>query len=279
MATGTGRTTGKRNQPRAELRPVGVVSPQPHQEEELLLHEPVQVIEETSVVIQQGPRQRLQMQVGLESPLDLQVQQETMSVPRQRLQMHVGLESPLDLQAQRETMSDPQKKLQMQVGTEPPPDLHEQGEAMLSVKPRQNLFAQAEEVRPQHDLQMQLGDAPGIEASHSPRLGLQGQDREPLVTCLPQIEALAITHQSGHGGVKNVPITGEEYPKSWVPLTASPHKPWAPAQSNLSRERQKQDGNTSWVPKLSSEENPSQNWSQTATLIPVIVPNDGTLVF
>src|ERR1700730_13039007 len=266
MATGTGRTTGKRNQPRAELRPVGVVSPQPHQEEELLLHEPVQVIEETSVVIQQGPRQRLQMQVGLESPLDLQVQQETMSVPRQRLQMHVGLESPLDLQAQRETMSDPQKKLQMQVGTEPPPDLHEQGEAMLSVKPRQNLFAQAEEVRPQHDLQMQLGDAPEIDASHSPRLGLQEQGGEPLVTCLPQIEALAITHQSGHGGVKNVPITGEEYPKSWVPLTASPHKPWAPAQSNLSSERQKQ--NTSWIPRL-SEENPSQHWSQTATLIPV----------
>ena len=129
MATGTGRTTGKRNQPRAELRPVGVVSPHPHQEEELLLHETVQVTEETSVVTQ-SPRQRLQMQVGLESPLDLQAQLETMSVPRQRLQMHVGLESPLDLQAQRETMSDPQQKLQMQVGSEPPPDLHVQGEAM-----------------------------------------------------------------------------------------------------------------------------------------------------
>src|ERR1700730_17861092 len=227
MATGTGRTTENRNHPRAELRPVGAVSPQPHQEEELLLQIPTQVTEGTSVVIQQSPRQRLQMQVELESPLDLQAQKETMS----------------------------------------------------SVKPRQNLFAQAEEVRPQHDLQMQLGDAPGIDAPHSPRLGLKGQDGEPLVTCFPQIKALAITHQSGHGGVKNVPITREEYPESWIPLTASPREPWAPVQPNLSRERQKQDGNTSWVPKLSSEENPSQNWSQTATLIPVIVPNDGTLVF
>src|ERR1700730_761027 len=104
MATGTGRTPGKRNHPRAELRPVGVVSPQPHQEEELLLHKPVQVTEETSVVIQQGPRQRLQMQVGLESPLDLQAQQETMSVPRQKLQMQVGLEPPSELHVQREAM-------------------------------------------------------------------------------------------------------------------------------------------------------------------------------
>src|SRR3984893_18366236 len=129
MATGTGRTTGKCNQPRAELRPVGVVSPQPHQEEESSLHEPVQVIEETSVVTQQSPRQRLQMQVGLESPLDLQVQQETMSVPRQRLQMQVGLESPLDLQEQQETMS--------------------------SVEP-QTLSTQAKEVEPQHELQVQF---------------------------------------------------------------------------------------------------------------------------
>src|ERR1700730_5432340 len=131
MATGTGRTTGKCNQPRAELRPVGVVNPQPHQEEESLLHEPVQVIEETSVITQQSPRQRLQMQVGLESPLDLQVQQETMSVPQQRRQMQVGLE--------------------------PPPGLHMQREAMLSVTPRRSLLTQAEEARPQHDLQVQLG--------------------------------------------------------------------------------------------------------------------------
>ena len=110
MATGTGRTTGKRNQPQAELRPVGVVSPQPHQGEELLLQIPTQVIEEMSVVIQQDPRQRLQMQVGLESPLDLQVQEETM-------------------------LQDPQQRLQMQVGSEPPPDLQVQGEVMSSVKP------------------------------------------------------------------------------------------------------------------------------------------------
>src|ERR1700730_5291981 len=139
MATGTSCTTGKRNQPRAELRPVGVVSPQPHQEEESLLREPVQVTEGVSVVIQQSPRQRLQMQIGLESPLDLQVQQETMSGPRQRLQTQVGLESSLDLQMQKETMSVPQQRLQMQVGLEPPPDLHVQGETMSSVESRQDL--------------------------------------------------------------------------------------------------------------------------------------------
>src|ERR1700730_15977893 len=102
MATGTGRTTAKRNQPQAELRPIGVVSPQPHQEEELLLQTPTQVTEEASVVIQQSPQQRLQMQVGLESPPYLQVQEETMSQnPQQRLQMQVGSESPPNLQKQR----------------------------------------------------------------------------------------------------------------------------------------------------------------------------------
>src|SRR3984893_14312924 len=140
MATGTGRTTGKRNQPRAKLRPVGAVSPQPHQEEELLLQTPTQVTEGISVDIQQSPRQRLQMQVGLESPLDLQVQQETMSVPQQRRQMQVGLE--------------------------PPPGLHVQGEAMLSVIPRRSLLTQTEEARPQHDLQVQLGDASEDDASY-----------------------------------------------------------------------------------------------------------------
>ena len=192
MATGTGRTTGKRNQPRAKLRPVGAVSPQPHQEEELLLQIPTQVTEETSVVIQQSPRQRLQMQVGLESPLDLQVQQETMSGPRQRLQMQVGLESPLDLQVQQETMSVPQQRLQMQVGLESPPDLQEQKEAMSSAIPQRDLTTQAEEPKPQYDLQGQLGDASGFDAPHSPRLGLQGQDGEPLVTCFPQMEKLSI---------------------------------------------------------------------------------------
>src|ERR1700730_9958420 len=142
MATGTGRTTGKRNQPRAELRPVGAVSPRPHQEEELLLQIPTQVTEETSVVTQQSPRQRLQMQVRLESPLDLQVQEGTM-------------------------LQGPQQRLQMQVGSEPPPKLHVQGEAMSSVESRQDLSVQVKELRPQHDLQVQLWDASGNDGSHN----------------------------------------------------------------------------------------------------------------
>src|ERR1700730_16866697 len=89
------------------------------------------------------------MQVGLESPLDLQVQQETMSGPRQRLQMQVGLESPLDLQVQKEMMS--------------------------SVEPQQNLSTQAKEVGPQHELQVQPGGASNTHASPSPQQELHMQ--------------------------------------------------------------------------------------------------------
>src|ERR1700730_5935398 len=83
--------------------------------------------------------------------------------------MQVGLESPLDLQVQQETMSVPQQRQQMQVGSEPPPGLQVQGEAMSSVTPRQSLSTQAEEVRPQYELQLQPGDASETHISQKPQ--------------------------------------------------------------------------------------------------------------